>query len=390
MSELYGAAFDRVAARLGEHLERVLREAREASALCAELLLEPRERRLERVRSEPRLWLLKLCERLEAASRRAWAEEPATAVEMAELAVEVAERLDSRTYGEALVADARALAWAYLGNARRIASDLDRAEEALAHAERLYRQFAVDLLTEAEILVFQASLRNTRGLFAEAAGLLDHALWLYQEAGDLHQQGRTLILKGTVLGDGGEIAAAIDSLAEGLPRIDPAAEPRLLLVAYHNLAWYLCDRGKPREAAEALERSRRLYLDLGNRMDLVRLRWLEGRIALGLGRPGEAVRVLGLARDAFLEQEIGIDAALVSLDLALAHARQGDTEEVKRIVSEIVPMFQACRVHPEALASLLLLRDIAHVEAAQAEAVLDRLAAGLRRARRDPELRFEG
>lgn len=382
MSELFDAAFDRVAARLGEHVDRVLRETGEASLLLGELLSLPPEQRRERVRREPRFRLLKLCGRLEAASRAAWGDDPAAAVEMAELAVEVAERLDSGIYGEALVRDARALAWAYLGNAHRIASDLGGAEEALSRAERLCRGFKADLLTEAEILVFQASLRNTQGRFADAAGLLDHALWLYREAGDVHQEGRTLILKGMVLGDGGDFAAAVESLAEGLPRIDPAAEPRLLLVAHHNLAWYLCDHGKHREAAEALERSRRLYVELGSRMDLVRLRWLEGRIALGLGRLAEAVSALALARDAFLEQEIGVDAALVSLDLAMAHARQGDTEGVKRIVSEIVPVFQACRVEPEALASLLLLRDAD--QATQAEALLDRLAAGLRTARCAP------
>ena len=116
--------------------------------------------------------------------------------------MEVAERLDARCYGEALVGDAQALAWAYLGNARRMDSDLDRAEEALVHAERLYRQFEADLLTEAEILVFQASLLNAQGRFPKAIALLDRALSLYREAGDLHQEGRTLILKGMVLVEG--------------------------------------------------------------------------------------------------------------------------------------------------------------------------------------------
>lgn len=203
MTGLYGAAFDRVAASLGGHLDRVLRETMEASILVEELLLQPRERRSERVRSEPRLWLLKVCDGLEAASRRGWAEDPATAVEMAELAVEVAERLDPRSYGEALAGDALALAWAYLGNARRIASDLDRAEEALVRAEQLHRQFEADILTEAEILVFQASLRNTQGSHADGAALLDRALRLYREAGDLHQAG-------------------------------PSAEPRLPLVTHHK------------------------------------------------------------------------------------------------------------------------------------------------------------
>jgi tetratricopeptide (TPR) repeat protein len=377
MRELYGAAFDRVASRLGEQVNRVLRETREASALLAELLLQPRERRLEQVRGESRFHLLKLCERLEAASRAAWAEDPAAAVEMAELAVEVAERLDPRGYGDSLVADAQALAWAHLGNARRIASDVRGAEEALVLAERLCRCLGTDLLVEAEILGFQASLRNTQGRFAEAAGLLDRSLRLYREAGDVHQEGRTQILKGMVLGDGGDFQAAADSLAAGLRLVDPAAEPRLLLAAHHNLSWYLCDHGRHGEAAEALERGRRLYLELGDRMDLVRLRWLEGRIALGEGRLRDAVRTLGLARDAFLEQEIGVDAALVSLDLAVAYARQGDADAVQRLVAEIVPVFQACRVEPEALASLLLLRD-----ASQAEELLGLLADGLRRAGR--------
>ena len=64
MTGLYGAAFDRLAARVGVHLDRVLRETRVASILMEELLLQPRERRRERVRSEPRLWLLNLCEGL--------------------------------------------------------------------------------------------------------------------------------------------------------------------------------------------------------------------------------------------------------------------------------------------------------------------------------------
>lgn len=379
MGGSYAAAFGRVAARLREHVQRALREGGEAPDLLAELLSLPREQRIERVRCEPRFRLLKLCDRLEAASRAAWTENPAAAVEMAELAVEVAGRLDCRAYGEALVQDARALAWAYLGNARRVASDLSRAEEALAFAERLYRRFELDFLTEAQILVFRASLRNTQGRFAEAACLLDRAVFLYHEAGDRHLEGRAWIAKGMVLGDGGDLRAAAESLDEGLRLIDSGLEPRLLLVARHNLIWFLDDDGRHREAEELLERSRHLYLELGSRMDLVRLRWLEGRIALHRGRLDDARRSLGLARDAFVEQEIGFDAALVSLDLAMAHARQGDAEGVRRIVSEIVPVFQAFRVQPEALAALLLLRD-----AAQAEALLDRLATSLRRSCREP------
>lgn len=388
-SDPYGAAFEHSAARIGERVQDVIRETAAADALMPVLLAETPSRRRERIRSEPRLWQVKLCDRLEAGSRAAWASDPAEAVELADLAVQVAERLDVRLYGESLVADARALAWAYLGNACRIASDFQRAEEALDIADDFCSRYPIDLLTEAEVLGFRASLWNSLGRFAEADRLLDRVLQLYREAGDRHQEGRTLILKGMTLGDSGSFPEAIALVRQGLASIDPAVEPGLLLAARHNLILFLNDGGRHQEAQEALEESRHLYLELGSPLHRVRLRWLEGRIALGLGRLDEAADALRLARDAFLEQEICFDAALVSLDLAMAHFRKGDAAEVKRLAAEIIPVLQACRVHPETVAALLLFREAAEAERVTA-AFLDRLAGYLRRVRLDPELRFDG
>jgi tetratricopeptide (TPR) repeat protein len=385
----YAAAFEQAAARVSKRVDLAHRESEEAATLLSDLLREPGPLRRQRIRSEPRLWLLKLCERLETASREAWAENPALAVELAQLAVDVGERLDVEKYGEALVEDARALAWAYLGNAWRIASDLDKAEQALARAEDLHRHFEIDLATEAEILGFRASLRNTQGRFQEAARLLDRAVQLYREIGDHHQEGRALILKGTVLGDGGAVHEAVHHLREGLARIDPETEPRLLLVAHHNLVLFLSDAGRNAEALAALEQSRPLYLRLGSRMDLLRLRWLEGRIALGLGRSAEAERALSLALEAFLELGIGLDAALVAFDLARVYARRGDCAAVKRIAADIVPVFQSCHVQPEALAALALFRDAAEAERITT-GLLDHLSEFFRQVRRRPDSRSEG
>lgn len=385
----YGTAFDKAARRIGGEMERVLRERGMVTSLLGELLREPRTRRWDRIRVDSRFHLIKLCHRLQDESREAWAEDPSRAVDMADLSAAIAESLDARVYGESLVADARALSWAFLGNALRIASDLQGAEEALDRADDYHRLFETDLLTEAEILGFRASLRNTQGRFDEAARLLGRAFRLYQAVGDLHQQGRTLILKGMVIGEGGALREAISLLRKGLSRIDAGFEPRLTLAARHNLIWFLNDLGRHVQAESALDESRSLYLEVGNRMHLVRLRWLEGRIALGLDRLDAAGQALALARDAFLEQEIAFDAAMVSLDLAMVHARRGETSEVMRIVVEIVPVFQACQVNPEAIAALLLFREAADAERAAA-GFLGRMATYLQRSRRDPELRFEG
>jgi tetratricopeptide (TPR) repeat protein len=211
----YGPAFERATDRIGGGVHRVLDETMRVPALLQEILSEPAARRQEWIRADPRFHLVKLCQRFEAESREAWADNPARAVELAELALAVAENLDSQSYGDGLVADTCALAWAYLGNALRIASHLGRAEQALDRAEEIQQELGSDLLTEAEILGFRASLRNTQGRFDEGARLLDRCFELYREAGDRHQQGRTLILKGMVLGDSGRLREAIRTLRSG-------------------------------------------------------------------------------------------------------------------------------------------------------------------------------
>ncbi|HTQ80816.1 MAG TPA: tetratricopeptide repeat protein, partial [Thermoanaerobaculia bacterium] len=344
--------------------------------------------RRQLIRSEPRFQALKLCELLEDRSRAAWFHDPARAVELARLAVAIAIRLHPDHYGARIVEDARAQAWAYLGNAYRIASDLRRAEEALRTARAHHRRGDEDAFTEAQILSFTASLRNSQGRYEEAAALLDRAIAIYRAGKDRHQEGRSLILKGMSFGYDGRFKEAVRLIQRGLSRIDSVEEPWLLVSARHNLIVYLHRNGQNQEALEALERTRRLYLELGRPMHLVRLRWVEGKIAFELGRHDEAEAALQEARDAFIDRGIGFDAALVSLDLATLYAQQGRSAEVKRLAAEIVPIFESREVHKEALAALLLFR-----EAAEAERVtlglLDQIAAYLQRAQLDPELRFQ-
>ncbi|HSK77829.1 MAG TPA: hypothetical protein VLQ45_15360, partial [Thermoanaerobaculia bacterium] len=127
---------------------------------------------------------------------------------------------------------------------------------------------------------------------------------------------------------------------------------------------------------------------LGDRMHLVRLRWLEGKIARELGRLAEAEGALREARDAFVERGIGFDAALVSLDLAMVYALRGESGKVKRLAAEMVPIFESRDVHQEAIAALLIFKEAAEAERISL-GLLGRIAAYLERARRNPEMRFE-
>jgi hypothetical protein len=83
------------------------------------------------------------------------------------------------------------------------------------------------------------------------------------------------------------------------------------------------------------------------------------------------------------------DVALVSLEIAILHAGQGRTEQVKTLARHMTPIFRAHAIHREALAALTLFRQAAEREQVTAELAREVLAY-LRKARYDPELRFEG
>ncbi len=108
----------------------------------------------------------------------------------------------------------------------------------------------------------------------------------------------------------------------------------------------------------------------------------------GLGQPEQAEKQLTAARDGFLAEGIPFDTALVSLELAHLYAEQGRTEDLKRISAEMLPIFSSRSIHREALAALAFFRQAVEAEKATADLVAN-VAAYLRRAEGDPELRFE-
>lgn len=88
----------------------------------AELLDAGEMRRRALIRQEPRFRSLALCAQLEARCRAVWLDDPQEAVELAKLAVLIAERLAAEGSAEP-AADARAMALMHLGNACRIAAE---------------------------------------------------------------------------------------------------------------------------------------------------------------------------------------------------------------------------------------------------------------------------
>jgi tetratricopeptide (TPR) repeat protein len=374
-------------AELGRKGSRLSRERAEAGALLAELFSQPAEHRLALLRSRPSFHSWGLYEALIDRARQEIFTDARGAAAGLRLAIEVAEHLDRGRYGPGSVEAAQARAWAYLGNTLRVLFDFQGAEEAFAVAESHFDKSWLDPLDEALLLELKALLRRGERRFDEALTLLSQSIALYREVNEPHCAGRALIAKALALQYAGEIDAACAALREALFLIDPAEEPRLLLVAHGNLANCLLDAGRFAEAEALIADLRPLWEEVGAKTDLLRLRWLEGQVATGLGRLAEAEAALVEVRAAFLADENAYDVALASLDLAAVYARQGRAAETRGLAAEMLPIFRSREIHREALAALACFQRAAEMEQVTLS-MIDEVSSYLERARANPGLRF--
>ncbi|HEY2294473.1 MAG TPA: hypothetical protein VGM86_27560 [Thermoanaerobaculia bacterium] len=362
----YGPAFDRSeeAVERTRHMLAVERAA--ASELMRELLALPLEGQREEViadgspGSKYHTW--GFCDLLLDTAREWGFQDPGRALELAGLGVEVAERLDGTVYGEARARDMAARAWAALGGAQRIRGDFHAAEASFVRAERRLKQGTGDLVEKAHVLLLKASLRGNQQRFREAFHLLDRVTSLGRRCEDEQLCGKALIMRGFLLGVANDPEAAIRHLTEGLAKVDPESDPRLVIVAQHNLTLFLAEGGRYREAMRILESARPLYYQVGDQMSLLRLRWVEGKIASALGHYTEAEELLRGVQAELIERELGYDAALLSLDLATIYASQGRSAEMRRLAEEMIPIFKSRDIHREAIAALFVFQKAAEME----------------------------
>jgi tetratricopeptide (TPR) repeat protein len=342
LSPGYDEAFDRAAERVVERLASFSEDPRSTEGLLDELLREPGSQRHRRIAEEERFHSLKLCQLLQTRSRKAWGSAPAIALEMADLAVEVTQYLDSGRYGTSVVEDARASSWSYLGNAFRIVADYWRAEQAFDQAWS-HHMLTGDAYTETELLTLTSSLRKDQARYQEAVQLSDRAIAVYREVQDTHLEGSALILKGLSLGQGGRIQEAIPVLRAGLDRVDPQKDARVVFAGTHNLISFLAQGGAPEKAQELFEQNRVVHQDL-EELDAARVHWLKGNIARELGHLAAAKRSLQEACESFLNLQVGGEVFLVSLDLVDAYFLGGEYRKAKEALRKFIPLGEAIRI----------------------------------------------
>lgn len=356
---------------------------RRAGELFERLKGQPEKERLALVlwADEYQSWAL--CETVCRASVREASRSVESAAVWARLAQEIAQRVEGPAEWRVRV---EGYAAAHAANVLRVSGDLKGAEALFEQARRSWRSGSdpSGVLDPGRLPDLEASLRLDQRRLSEALDLLDEALAVgrYPE--------RTLINKGSALELLGEYERAIETLLCAVPLVQRRADRRLENILYCNLASVYCHAGCFAEAGALTGTVRSVAVEMGDELGVLRVLWIQGRIAAGLGQSKEARTLLAQARREFAARRMDYDVALALLEeAALLLDEQGRSTEVKKLALELARVFESKEVHPEARAAIRLFQSATEREEATAE-LARRVLRYLFRARHDQDLRFEG
>ncbi|HVR99562.1 MAG TPA: hypothetical protein VMW27_23260, partial [Thermoanaerobaculia bacterium] len=301
---------------------------------------------------------------------------------------EAADAILNRSSASPGVADLHARAAAYMGNACRRLDNVQGAHQFFTFSRSIIRsQGVTDPLVYAEIDSCEAVLHMDQRRFAKAEELLTRSIALYALAGAEEQAAHPLVTLGLMYYHQGNNLKAIEATRNATEYIKRDHDLRLYVCARYNLALFLCEAGHFSASAETLLVDREMFRQFDDLYTTLRVVWLEGKLAAGFKQEAEAEKAFAAAREGFITQGCGYDAAMVSLDLAILLLRQGRTVEVQELAEEMQQIFEAEDVHREALAALLLFQESAREEQLTVEAV-QRLSEYLKAARSNSALRF--
>lgn len=347
------------------------RERATAARLWERLKAEPETKRRQVVNQVTDFHAWAMCERLCAESIRAAAHDAGEARLLADLALLAA----LKTPGpETWCSYLQGYAHAFVGNSWRVAGNLREAVISFHHSDALAAGMPPEdcPLDRSRRLSLKATLRRNQQLYSEAIALFEEARLMVSDPG---QVARLLIDKASVYEKCEAFGAALGELDQAAPLVVGFGDLRLEWLLESNRALNLWHLGHFAEASGILEeRVKPLTLELGKALDRLRVRWLEGRIAEGLGKPSEAVAAFQEVWQAFADRGISFDAALAALELAALQLELGRTREVRALAGNALPIFAAQTFPREVLASAHLFWSAAKREEATATAARDLLA----------------
>jgi tetratricopeptide (TPR) repeat protein len=334
-------------------LEVVARERPLAWRLWSEMESLPSNRLKRAIASHHIFW--GMAAKLLMESREALAVSPGRGILLAEMGIGVSTLLVGG-YANASIAGLHLLAWVYLGNARRVAGQLRRADEAFERATDLLALDTGDPMIRGTYFDMLGSLRKDQRRFTAARQSLAKAVLYYQECDRPSLVGKVRLNQGTVAEAEGLLGEAIEHFTEAQRLINPAEEPVLFAHCQHHLVYYLIEVGQFEEAALRLPMARRQWIRLGNHRNLMKLRWAEGRMYQAVGHPEEARMAFHDVRNGLRASDSVFDYALLLLDEASLFVEEKNLGRVLELTRQAYQLLRQEGVQRECIAAVLQLR----------------------------------
>lgn len=352
-------SYDQAFARAEAAVKREL--ARQAvRPLLAELEATAPEQQEFRVRNSRRFASLDLAELLAERSVAAGHRDPAAMWLDARLAVAAADNCEGSASGPQLLADARARAWAALGNAHRLRSEIAEAESAFAAAHEQLQAGTGAPCVRAWYCRLRSSLYLFHRQFASATALAEEAVEAYSQLQDPAGEGAALILVAITSIYAGDPRRALPLLDRSVALARECDDEPLARLAINNIVRAYSDLGAFQEAHAVVQSADSLFEFCDEEIVRLKWKWNAARLERDLGLFPSAIARLEAVREGFLERGLRVEVADVSLDLADVYLRTHDGPGVLRTIGETVPIYRALGATRELLASLLQLTQSVH------------------------------
>lgn len=339
------------------------------------------EVRRQVVEANPEFWQWGLAVEVSHRSREAAARDAREALELGELAVAVAERVDEPGFFSRQV---HAYALAFLANALRVKGELRLAERTFERSARQWdfeQETGRGAIDAAQVWSLKASLRRDQRRFPEALALVERAL--EEKVGAEREP--ILVKKISIQHIAGDHAGLIVTCSEVLPLLEVSGQSHLLFLTKTSLIGSLIEVGSYEDAKSLLPEAHRLSHQNENRLDHLRFQWMEGTLKIQSGQVEQGLAQLSSVRDEFAQHKMFYDVALVTLEMSIHYLKQGNPQPVRRLAHQLARFFNGEGGHQETLAAVHLFYQAAAAETLTLQEA-QRLFKFLKKARYNPDL----
>ena len=280
----------------------------------------------------------------------------ATARELAQYAIIIAESIAPDAYPRPIRDSVTADAWKELANAHRYLSEYDAALRALSVAER-HLADAPSADWERTLVRFaRAVVLCDMHRLDEASILADETSAVFESYKEFRRCGHALLLKGMIAHRQGDFDAAATTFARAIDVLERTDDSRGLGSAYNNFGYAQAERGELASADRALQKALSIFEQLRFRGEAARTRCILASILLRINRFDRANELLATGRDTFRQLGMVEEAGIAGLSQADALLALGRPMEARTVIGDVLNEFRQASLSERAELALAYLQ----------------------------------